>query len=88
IIKNKGLKGILNNKVFLITSTLLGISIKTGRALTIIGTKVFLAIYNIKKGKEVYKLYLKFSYIKLIKLNITSYKSIYSYTIFFLEKLN
>ncbi|VUC31651.1 unnamed protein product [Clonostachys rosea] len=86
VIKDEGREGALGDKVFLVTGASSGIGIETGRALAATGAKVFLAVRDLKKGQDACKSYLEPGRVELIKLDVSSLKSVRDCAASFLQK--
>ena len=63
----------------LIINCSLSIGIETIRAITAIKVKLFLGIRNIRKGEVALRDILKLKRVKIIKINLNSFKSVYCY---------
>ena len=70
IVKGEDLEGVSSDKVFFVTGASSGIGIELGRAFAATGTKVFLAVRNIKKAEQACKSYLEPGRVESIELDV------------------
>ncbi|TGJ86294.1 hypothetical protein E0Z10_g2460 [Xylaria hypoxylon] len=86
IIKDEGLEGALQDRVFLVTGCSSGIGIETGRALAATGGKVFLAVRDLEKGRSACESFLDPGRVELLEFDSSKLDSVKSCADTFLKK--
>lgn len=86
IVRDEGLEGALQDKVFLITGTSAGIGVEVGRAIAATGARVFLAVRDLEKGKAACSSFLNPGQVDLIRLDTSDMSSVRACAAEFLEK--
>ncbi|KAI1169142.1 putative oxidoreductase,short chain dehydrogenase [Nemania serpens] len=76
IIKDEGLEGALQERVFLVTGASSGIGIETGRALAATGAKIFLTVRDLKKGQSACESFLEPGRVELLELDTSNPDSV------------
>ncbi|KAI0516860.1 putative oxidoreductase,short chain dehydrogenase [Xylaria bambusicola] len=86
VIKDEGLEGALQDRVFLITGASAGIGIETARAITTTGAKVFLAVRDMKKGQTACESFLEPGRVELLELDTSKLDTVRACAEAFLKK--
>ncbi|MCJ1269400.1 hypothetical protein MMC22_009292 [Lobaria immixta] len=86
IVRDEGLEGKLQDKVFLITGCSSGIGIETARALSATGAKLFLGVRDTAKGESALSEILEPGRVELLKMDLNSLDSVRAAAQTFLEK--
>ncbi|GAW14463.1 hypothetical protein ANO14919_038660 [Xylariales sp. No.14919] len=86
IIKDEGLEGTLQDRVFLVTGCSSGIGIETGRALATTGAKVFLAVRDMEKGRAACESFLEPGRVELLRFDSSNLESVKSCAEAFIKK--
>ena len=86
IVRDEGLEGKLQDKVFLITGCSSGIGVETARALSATGAKLFLGVRDTAKGESVLSEILEPGRVELLKIDLNSLDSVRAAARTFLEK--
>ena len=85
IVRDEGLEGKLQDKVFLITGCSSGIGIETARALSATGAKLFLGVRDTAKGESALSEVLEPGRVELLKMDLNSLDSVRAAAQSFLE---
>ncbi|KAK5634183.1 hypothetical protein RRF57_009897 [Xylaria bambusicola] len=86
IIKDEGLEGALQDRVFLVTGASAGIGTETARAVAATGAKVFLAVRDVKKGQAACESFLEPGRVELLELDTSKLDTVRACAAAFLKK--